>query len=346
LFNCLSESDFDSDKAFQFLLTASGFLFFALNKAQRILIRAVYQTKPTLNLNLVFITRSQHDSGESMMATLFSKETKTTVGEWVESPRIQAIIVLIIIINAVTLGLETSEAIVAKYGSILSFLDSTILGIFIVEILLKLYAFGWRFFKSGWNIFDFVIVAIALMPSTGSLSVLRALRILRILRLISFISQLRLIVEALLKSLPGIASIAGLVLLMFYVASVMSTRMFGASFPEWFGNIGASMYTLFQVMTLESWSMGIVRPVMESYPYSWMFFIPFILFTTFTMLNLFVAIIVDTMQQVHKKDREATEKLIQEAAETEQNMLLKEIQGMKNELTALRLLLEKRSQSD
>lgn len=281
-----------------------------------------------------------------MAATLFSKETRIAIGEWVESPRIQAIIVLIIIFNAITLGLETSEVIVAKYGAVLSFIDITILGIFIVEILLKLYAFDWRFFKSGWNIFDFIIVAIALMPSTGSLSVLRALRILRILRLISFISQLRLIVEALLKSLPGIASIAGLVLLMFYVASVISTRMFGASFPEWFGSIAASMYTLFQVMTLESWSMGIVRPVMEQYPYAWLFFIPFILFTTFTMLNLFVAIIVDTMQQVHKKDREATQKLIQEAAETEQNMLLKEVQGMKNELTALRLLIEKRSHSD
>ncbi|OUD16043.1 ion transporter [Thioflexithrix psekupsensis] len=283
------------------------------------------------------------------MANIFSKEIRTVVGEWVESPRIQAIIVLIIVFNAVTLGLETSEAIVAKYGFILSFIDSFILGIFILEILLKLYAFGWRFFKSGWNIFDFVIVAIALMPSSGSLSVLRALRILRILRLISFISQLRLIVEALLKSLPGIASIAGLVLLMFYVSAVISTRMFGESFPEFFGTIGASMYTLFQVMTLESWSAGVARPVMELYPYAWLFFIPFILFTTFTMLNLFVAIIVDTMQQVHKKDRDAAQQLIQEAqqaAESEQQLLLKEIQGLKGELKELRLLLEKRPISD
>ncbi|WP_341650215.1 ion transporter [Thauera humireducens] len=144
---------------------------------------------------------------------------------------------------------------------------------------MKLIVYRQRFFRSGWNVFDFTIVAITLAPHGEGLQVLRSLRILRALRLVSVVPSMRKVVSALLKAIPGMGSVVTLLLLVFYVASVMTTKL-GADFPEWFGTIGASFYTLFQVMTLESWSMGIARPVMEAHPYAWVFFVLFILLTS------------------------------------------------------------------
>jgi voltage-gated sodium channel len=164
---------------------------------------------------------------------------------------------------------------------------------------MKLIVYRVQFFKSGWNIFDFTIVAISLLPFIQGLSVLRALRVLRVLRLISVIPQFRKVTQAFFDSLSGLAAIGTILLLIFYVGAVMSTKLFGEHFPEWFGSIGASLYSLFQIMTLESWSMGIVRPVMEIYPFAWAFFVPFILLTTFAALNLLIGVIVNSMQSLH-----------------------------------------------
>ena len=221
------------------------------------------------------------------------------LGHWVESNPVQHLIIAVIVINAIVLGLETVPAINNRFGSLLGWLDAAALTIFVIEIGLKLWAHGLRFFRSAWNVFDLVVVGIALVPASGPLAVLRALRVLRVLRLASMMPQLRFVVEALLSAIPGIGAIAGLMLILFYIAAVISTGLFGERFPEFFGGLGASLYTLFQVMTLESWSMGVVRPVMEEFPWAWAFFIPFILLATFTMLNLFIAIIVNTMQTLH-----------------------------------------------
>lgn len=218
-------------------------------------------------------------------------------GEWIESSPIQRAIIVLIILNGVILGLETSRAAMAVAGAWLVAADRIILGVFVVEILIKLFARRLDFFRNPWNVFDFLVVGIALIPTTGPLAVLR---VLRLLRLVSMVPKLRFIAEALLKAVPGIASIFGLLLLMFYVCAVIATGLFAEDFPDWFGTLGASMYTLFQVMTLESWSMGIARPVMELHPYAWVFFIPFILLATFTVLNLFIAVIVNTMQTLHE----------------------------------------------
>lgn len=258
------------------------------------------------------------------------------LGAWIESPRVQKIIIALILINAVTLGMETSPTLMAQFGGVLHLLDRLILSVFVVEIAIKLAAFGWRFFRNPWNVFDFIIVGIALVPASGPLAVLRALRVLRVLRLISMMPRLRLVVEALLLAVPGILSIAGLMLLLFYVAAVMATGLFGAQFPEWFGSIGASMYTLFQVMTLESWSMGIVRPVMEAYPYAWVFFIPFILIATFTMLNLFIAIIVNTMQTMHDAEFKQEQAAIEEAVHEESAQVSTELRALREEIRALK----------
>ncbi|WP_029007481.1 ion transporter [Azospirillum halopraeferens] len=238
-------------------------------------------------------------------------------GTWIESPPIQRIITVLIVINAIILGLDTSPTAVAAAGGLLRVVDVAILAVFVVELTIRI---GYRrasFFRDGWNVFDFLVVAIALLPVVPGLSVLRALRVLRVLRLITASPRLKLVVRALLASLPGLGAIAMLLSLLFYVAAVIATNLFGAQFDEWFGTLGRSIYTLFQVMTLESWSMGIVRPVMEQMPWAWLFFVPFIMVATFTMLNLFIAIIVGAMQNATEMERQETEEAIKAAAHAE-----------------------------
>lgn len=224
------------------------------------------------------------------------------VAQWVYSPATQWFITAVILSNAVLLGIETSEALMSQIGSLVIFLDNVCLAIFIVEILLKLYARGGQFFRSGWNIFDALIIGIAVLPGAQTISVLRALRILRVLRVISVAPSLRRVVEGFVTALPGMGSVFLLMAIIFYIGAVMATKLFGAAYPEWFGSIARSAYSLFQIMTLESWSMGIVRPVMVQYPYAWMFFVPFIMVTTFAVVNLLVGLIVNSMQDAHNEE--------------------------------------------
>jgi voltage-gated sodium channel len=243
----------------------------------------------------------------------------------IDDARFEQVIMALIVVNAITLGLETSNRAMAAFGPVLLMLDKIILSIFVVELLLRFFVRRMGFFKRPWNLFDLFVVGIALMPATGNLSVLRALRILRVLRMISIVPSLRRVVGALVSALPGMGSIILLLGLVYYVFAVMATKLYGDAFPEWFGNIGASAYTLFQVMTLESWSMGIVRPVMEQFPFAWLFFVPFILMTSFTVLNLFIGIIVSAMQGEHE-----------EAAQAERDAIHNETAALHEEVTALR----------
>lgn len=223
---------------------------------------------------------------------------RLALAKWVESQRVQGLIIGLIMANAVVLGLETSPAIMAKWGGFLVAFDHFCLGVFVLELLLKFAAYRLAFWKSGWNVFDLAVVAVAVVPGAGPWAVLRSLRVLRVLRLLTVIPALRKVVAAFLHSIPGLAGVVAVMAIFFYTAGVLATRLFGESFPDWFGTIGKSLYTLFQVMTLESWSMGIVRPVMETHPWAWAFFVPFIVIATFTILNLFIGIIVSTMQEL------------------------------------------------
>lgn len=263
---------------------------------------------------------------------------KAALGRWIESGAVQRVIIALILVNAVTLGLETSTRVMDAVGGLLKLTDRVLLAVFVAEILIKLYAFGLRFFRNPWNVFDFLVVGIALVPSSGPLTVLR---VLRVLRLISMVPRFRFVVESLLRAIPGIISIAGLLVILFYVSAVMATGLFGERFPEWFGSIGESMYSLFQVMTLESWSMGIARPVMEVYPWAWAYFVPFILIATFTMLNLFIAIIVSTMQSMveEQKVRETAE--IGALVHVENLGLHDELRALRAEIRSLRTALER-----
>lgn len=228
---------------------------------------------------------------------------------------VQRLLITLIVVNAGILGLETNPEIMGMIGTELIMIDHAILWIFIAEIVLLIAARGWRFFKDPWCIFDFLVVAIALVPATGSLSVLRALRVLRILRLINKIESMRRVVSALLGSLPGLGSVFGLVLIVFYVSGVIATNMYAREFPERFGSLGMSFYTLFQVMTLEGWSEEIARPIMAIYPSAWIFFLIFIFISTFIVVNLFVAVIVDSINSIkHHEENKGNEQKEEDVA--------------------------------
>ncbi|MHC9236516.1 ion transporter [Pseudooceanicola sp. 502str34] len=250
---------------------------------------------------------------------------------FIESRTFEWAITALIVINAITLGLETSPRVMAVAGDLLLTLDKLVLAVFVIELLARFAVYRTKFFHDPWRIFDLFVVGVALVPATGSLSVLRALRMLRVLRLISVVPSLRRVVGGLISALPGMGSIVVLLGLVFYVFAVMATNLYGASFPEWFGDISSSAYTLFQIMTLESWSMGIVRPVMEAHPLSWTFFIPFIIATSFTVLNLFIGIIVSAMQEEH----EAAAEDERSTAADNQRLLLQEVRALRAEVARL-----------
>jgi voltage-gated sodium channel len=282
-----------------------------------------------------------------------------TLRALVESRRTERFIMALIVINAITLGLETSPTVMARVGPLLLAFDSFVITVFTIEIALRIAVHRLAFFRQPWSIFDFIVVAIAIVPATEGFQVLRALRVLRVLRVITVVPSLRRVVGALASAVPGMGAIFLLLGLVFYVFSVMATKLFGASFPEWFGTIGASAYSLFQIMTLESWSMGIVRPVMEVYPYAWAFFVPFILCATFIALNLFIGVIVSAMQGEHEEQLKLEQKELEEerkrlvgeaeaareATHDDTVALGQEIRALRQELTELRTSLNVQARS-
>ena len=256
-------------------------------------------------------------------------------------PRTEWVILALILVNAAILGLETSPAVMNAAGPALKVLDNLILAIFVIEIASRMAVHRLAFFRDPWSVFDFLVVGIALVPATENLSVLRALRVLRVLRLITVVPALRRVVGGLILSLPGMGSIALLLLLLFYVFAVMATQLYGAEFPDLFGTLARSMFTLFAVMTLETWVDGVVKPVMEKFPYAWLFFIPYILITTFAVLNLFIAVIVNAMQTEHEAARKEEERQFAEEqrklgkiSATEEGVLA-ELRALRAEVKAL-----------
>jgi voltage-gated sodium channel len=247
----------------------------------------------------------------------------------IESRRFEAIITGLIILNAVTLGMETYPSMVDRFWPFLYLVDKAILAVFVAELVARLLVYRTAFFKDPWRVFDFVVVAIALVPATGNLSVLRALRILRVLRLVSVVPSLRRVVGGLVSALPGMGSIVLLLSLVFYVFSVMATMLYAETFPEKFGSLTASAYTLFEIMTMDSWSTGTVRPMLDTHPFAWLFFLPFIVATTFAVLNLFIGIIVSAMQ-------EQTEAAGAQERVDDHLALLREIRQLRDEVRALR----------
>ena len=247
---------------------------------------------------------------------------------FLEGRAFQVTIVILIMINAITIGLETSEGIRNSIGHSLEGIDRYILIIFCIEIALKLVAYGWRFFLSAWNLFDFIIVGIALVPASGPLSILRTLRILRTMRLVKNIPKLKMIIESLIYSIPSIGWIVLLLLMIFYIFAVIGADLYGALFPEYFGSLGDAFFTLFQIMTLESWSSGIARPMMEKMPHSYIFFVPFILLATYTTLNVFIAVVVNTMNEVNRKAIQEEEEKLKEMLRNEHDEIMFQLKSL------------------
>lgn len=273
--------------------------------------------------------------------------------EFVDGRLFSNFILVVIIINAVLLGLQTSKTVMENMGGVLEIVDEIFLGIFILEMILKIIAYGLSYFKDGWNWFDMIIILLSVLSSLSFLSAFRVFRIFRVfrslkamrgMRMMSSLRHLRVIVQAIGRSIPSIAWTALLLVLIYYIFSIIGVSMFGEEFPDWFGNIGKSMYTLFQVMTLESWSMGISRPVMEVFSYAWMYFVPFVLISSFIVMNVVVGIVVNAISEV----AEAT-KIEKKTAEAEQEELpadnnakiAEEIAEVRKHLEELEKLIDK-----
>lgn len=262
--------------------------------------------------------------------------------DFLEHRYFQRFILSLIILNAITIGLETSPAIIDVFGNRLHQIDKVILVIFTIEISLKLIAYRHRFFLSAWNVFDFLIVGIALVPAAGPLHILRTLRILRTARLIKNVPKLKMIIESLLKSIPSIGWISVLLGMIFYIFAVIGTDLYQDRFPEYFGDMSRSFFTLFQVMTLESWSSGIARPMMDQIPFAYLYFIPFILLATYTTLNVFIAIVVNTMNEINRAEMKDEEARVKDFMHHEHEEMLEYLSSIKNKIDSLEKKLDDR----
>ncbi len=251
--------------------------------------------------------------------------------EWlrriVESEKTERVVLGLIILNAITLGLETSKELMQAHGDLLHRIDDILLGIFTVELLARIIVKRSAFLRDPWSIFDALVIGIALLPTTGALSVLRALRVLRVLRLITALPSLKRVVSGLIGAFPGMGAITLLMVLIYYVFAVMGAKLFAADAPEQFGTLGMTAYTLFQVMTFDDWSSGVVKPLMEKHPYAVVYFVLFILLSAFMMLNLFIGVVVTALDD----EKEASGKqLLHDPADTK--LILAELREIRQRL--------------
>jgi voltage-gated sodium channel len=256
----------------------------------------------------------------------------------IENPLTERVVITLIVINAITLGLETSKEVMAAYGPLLIGIDRIILAIFVVELVARMIVKRGAFFRDPWSLFDLFVIGIALVPTSESLSVLRALRILRALRLISVVPSLRMVVAGLIGALPGMGSIGLLLVLVYYVFAVMATKLFGATNPELFGSIGQSAYTLFQSMTFDDWSNGIVKPLAEKgHDWGWVFVVLFMVLSAFMVLNLFIGVVVTALDEVTDSE---TPKISHPAASDQ--AMIEELKALRAEIATLRTEMARR----
>ena len=265
------------------------------------------------------------------------------IAELIERPSFTRFIALVIVFNAIILGLETDAQMRAEHGLLLMALDKGCIAIYVSELLLKFYAYRASFFKLGWNWFDLTVVVISLIPAAGFFAVVRSLRIIRVLRLISVLPQMRRVVSALFWAIPGMSSIIMVLLLIFYVSAVLTTQIFGQHtdplMQQLFGSISKSMYSLFQMMTLDGWSENIAEPTMKIFPSAGYFFVPFIIVTSFAVLNLFIGIIVDAMQAAHRRERRAELRELEEHTEHELEALHEDVMALRGDVADVKALI-------
>jgi voltage-gated sodium channel len=223
-----------------------------------------------------------------------------------DSQRFQTFIFGVIVLNAITLGLGTYD-FSAGVESALTVLDEVFLGIFVVELVIRITAYGRRpqdFFKEGWNVFDFVVIALAFLPGLrDNVTLLRLARLLRVVRLVSVLPDLRVLVRALARSLPPITSLVLLTVLLMYIYGMVGWILFHEEDPEQWGNIGQSLLSLFQILTLENWPQ-FLEAGQAIHPASWIFFVSYVLIASFLVINILIAIIINSMEEVHDAERD------------------------------------------
>ncbi len=250
-------------------------------------------------------------------------------------------IIALILINALILGLETNTSLVATYGTWFELVHKWVLIAFIIEAALKIFAVAPRlklYFGDGWNLFDFSVIVLSLLPVTGELAMIaRLARLLRVLRLISVIPELRLIVATLMRSVPSMANIMLLMSIIFYIYAIAGFHFFHVNDPEHWGTLGLALLTLFRIVTLEDWT-DVMYTAMEVQPYAWIYFVSFVIMGTFVIINLFIAMVLNNLDEA-KKEREAElqkpvsrEELLKEMQNTQQAMLnlQKQMQQLKD----------------
>ncbi len=259
--------------------------------------------------------------------------------KWVEDKRFERFIIALILFNAVVVGLETNHDLSAQAHHWLVQINHVILGLFTLEVMIKLLALApnsWRYFKDGWNLFDFTIVALSYIPATGPLATLaRLLRVLRVLRLISALPELRLIVSTLVRSLPGMANVVLLMGILFYIYAVAGFHLFHQADPVHWGSLGSALLTLFQIVTLEAWA-DLMKSMMAVYPSAWIYFVSFVVIGTFVVINLFIAVVINNLHNAriepHEQDVHLPANKVQ---------LLKELDDTHAALQRLKQRLEK-----
>ena len=249
----------------------------------------------------------------------------------VENKGFQIAILCVICLNALVFGVQTSLCARQCCGGWLNKIDLLCLAVFTVELALKIVVYNRRFCRDPWNVFDFIVVAVSFIPDCGIFSAIRLFRILRVFKLISGIRHMRIILEAIVKSVKGIMWTGLLLVLIYYVYGIIGTHLFGASFDDWFGSLGKSVYSLFQIMTLESWSMGIARPVIAVYPYAWIYFVSYILMTSFLVMNIVVGIVLTSITECCQAEEPVAKK----------SSLKDELSKLKEQIAAVEAALEK-----
>ncbi|MFC4561927.1 ion transporter [Nocardiopsis mangrovi] len=236
------------------------------------------------------------------MAEQTTPTLRDHIGRIVDARWFQNAVILVIILNGVSLGMETYQDRFGHLETYFRLAEHGFVAFFVVELSLKLWARGWAFFRDPWNWFDLMVVGVALIPASEGFSVLRLLRILRLLRLISVIPQMRGIVNALFRSVPGLGAVIGVLFVIMYTAAVLGEKLFEGISPEYFGDLGTTLYTLFMLLTTENWP-DISDSVMGEAPYAWLYFVVFIVISAFIVLNLIIAVIVTTMEDEFSAER-------------------------------------------
>ena len=263
------------------------------------------------------------------------------LARFIAHPRFERVILVLILINAVTMGLQTNPSAVKAFGPLLEMADRVILAVFIIELIGRMAVHGRQFLRDPWSVFDLIVVAIAIVPATGALSVLRAMRVLRVLRLVTAIPSLRRVVAGLIHALPGMGSIALLLTLIFYVFAVIGTKLFGETNPELFGSIGASSFTLFQAMTFDDWVGSIVKPLTEKgHRLGFVYVITFMVVSAFMALNLFIGVVVTALdEETGETQPKLTHPAGSDAAMAERiDALMREVAALRSDLATRRTL--------